>query len=47
MVMFNFTSNIKLKVLNFGCVMAVSVTVMYISFQMNLWVSLKVAVQLI
>ena len=39
--------NIKLRVLNFGYVMGVDVTIMYINFQMNQWFSLKVMIQLI
>ena len=38
--------NIKLRVLNFGYVMAVNMTIMYINFQMNLQVLLKVMVKL-
>ena len=33
--------NIKLRVLNFGYVMAVDVTIMCMNFQMNLWVLFK------
>ena len=39
--------NIKLRALNFRYVMGVNMTIMYINFQMNLQVSLKVMVQLI
>ena len=38
--------NIKLRVLNFGYIMGVNMTIMYINFQMNLQVSLKVMVKL-
>ena len=38
---------IKLRVLNFGYVITVNVTIMYTNFQMKLWVLLKVTVQLI
>ena len=37
----------KLKVMNFGYVIAVHDTIMYTNFQMNLQVLLKVTVQLI
>ena len=47
MLIFNFIGNFRLKVLNFGYVMGVNVTIMCINFQMNLWVLLKVMVQLI
>ena len=47
LLIFNFTSNIKIRALNFGYVMGVTVTIMYINFQMNLQVLLKVMVQLI
>ena len=40
-------STIKLRVLNFGYMMTVNVTIMYINFQMNLQVLLKVTVQVI
>ena len=36
---------LNLRVLNFGYVMGVDVTIMYINFQINLWVSLKVVVR--
>ena len=45
--MFKITHNIKLRVMNFGYVMAVNVNIVYINFQMNLQVLLKVMVQLI
>ena len=47
MLIFSFIGNIKLRVLNFGYVMADDVTIMCINFQMNLQVLLKVTVQLI
>ena len=47
LLIFNFIGNIKLRALNFGYVMGVDMTIMYINFQMNLWVSLKVMVQLV
>ena len=34
--MFNILGNNKLRVLNFGYVMAVDMNIMYINFQMNL-----------
>ena len=37
--------NIKLRILNFGYVMDVDVTIIYINFQMNLQVFLKVMVK--
>ena len=45
--MFKIIGNIKLRLMNFGYVMAVHVTIMHVNFQMNLWVLLKVTVQLI
>ena len=33
--------------MNFGYLVAVDVTIMYVNFQMNLWVLLKVTLQLI
>ena len=44
--MLKILGNNKLRVLNFGYVMAVNVTIMYINFQTNLCVSLKVMVKL-
>ena len=38
---------IKHTIMNFGYVLTVNVTIMYINFQMKLHVSLKVMVQLI
>ena len=38
---------IKLRVKNFGYLITVDVTIMYINFQTKLWVLLKVMVQLI
>ena len=32
---------IELRALNFGYVIAINMTIMYINFQMNLWVSQK------
>ena len=39
-------TKIKLTVLIFGYVIAINMTIMYINFQMNLQVSLKVMVEL-
>ena len=44
--MLKILGNNKLRVLNFGYVIAVDVIIMYIHFQMNLWVLLKVTVEL-
>ena len=45
--MFKIIGNIKLRVKYFGYVMSVNVTIMHVNFQTNLWVLLKVMVQLI
>ena len=45
--MVKIMTKIKLRVLNFGYVMAVDMTMMHINFQMNLQVLLKVTVKLI
>ena len=39
-------TKIKLRVLNFEYVVVIDMTIMYINFQMNLQVSLKVMVKL-
>ena len=44
--MLKMLRNNKLRILNFGYVIAVNVTIMYINIQMNLHVSLKVIVKL-
>ena len=41
MLIYNFIGNIKLRVLSFGYVMGVHVTIMYINFQVNLQVCWK------
>ena len=44
--MVRIITKIKLRVLNFRYVTAINMTIMYINFQMNLWVLLKVMVKL-
>ena len=44
--MLNILGNNKLRLLNFECVMAVNVPIMYINFQINLQVLLEVMVKL-
>ena len=44
--MFKILGNNELRVLNFGYVMAVNVTIIYVNFQMNLQVLLKVMIKL-
>ena len=44
--MLKISGNNKLRVLNFGYVMAVNVTIMCVDFQTNLQVLLKVTVEL-
>ena len=39
-------TKIKLRVLNFGYVIGIGMTITYISFQMNLWVLLKAMIKL-
>ena len=39
-------TKIKLRVLNFGYIIAINMTIMYINFQMNLQVLLKVMFKL-
>ena len=46
LLMVKIITKIKLSVLNFWYVMAGNITIVPISFQMNLWVSLKVKVML-
>ena len=45
--MVRIMTKIKLRALNFGYVITVHMTIMYIQFEMNLQVSLKVMVKLI
>ena len=40
-------TKIKLRIMNFGYVITVDVTIKYINFQSKVWVSLKVMVQLL
>ena len=44
--MVKIITKIKLRVLNFGYMIAINMTIMYINFQMNLQVLLKVMVKL-
>ena len=44
--MVKIMTKIKLRVLNFGYLIAIYMTIMYINFQTNLQVSLKVTVKL-
>ena len=44
--MVKIITKIKPRVLNFGYVVAIDMTIMYINFQMNLQVLLKVTVKL-
>ena len=44
--MVEIMTKIKLRVVNFWYVMAINMTIMYINFQMNLQVSLKVMIKL-
>ena len=44
--MVEIMTKIKLRVLNFRYMIAINTTILHISFQTNLWVSLKVTVKL-
>ena len=46
LLMVEIITKIKLRVLNFGYVIAINMTIMFINFQMNPHVSLKVMVKL-
>ena len=47
LLILNFIGNIKHRMMRFGYVMAVNVTIMSVNFQMNLWGLSKVMLQLI
>ena len=46
MLMVKIMTKIKLKILNFEYVISIDMTIVYINFQMNLYVLIKVKIEL-